>query len=78
MPQKYTPVVLKSGKDQSVKRFHPWIFSGAIKKIKGPVAEGGRGVVRPGSPGDGEAAAPTVPLRRVVGTAWPMIRGARS
>ncbi len=40
MPQKYTPVVLKSGKDQSAKRFHPWIFSGAIKKIKGPVAEG--------------------------------------
>jgi len=33
-------VVLKSGKDQSVQRFHPWIFSGAIKKIYGDVAEG--------------------------------------
>lgn len=33
-------VVLKSGKDQSVRRFHPWIFSGAIKKIYGDVAEG--------------------------------------
>lgn len=32
--------MLKSGKDQSVKRFHPWIFSGAIKKIYGPVQEG--------------------------------------
>lgn len=40
MIQKYTPVILGSGKDQSVKRFHPWVFSGAIKKIKGPVAEG--------------------------------------
>ena len=27
-------VTLKSGKDASPKRFHPWIFSGAIKKIK--------------------------------------------
>lgn len=27
-------VSLKSGKDASVRRFHPWIFSGAIKKIK--------------------------------------------
>ncbi|NPA36790.1 MAG: class I SAM-dependent rRNA methyltransferase [Chlorobi bacterium] len=33
-------VILKSGKDQSVRRFHPWVFSGAIKKIKGNVAEG--------------------------------------
>ncbi len=40
MLQGYTPVILKSGKDQSVKRFHPWVFSGAIKKIKGPVTEG--------------------------------------
>lgn len=35
-----TKVILKSGKDQSAKRFHPWIFSGAIKKIKGDVEEG--------------------------------------
>lgn len=27
-------VILKSGKDASIRRFHPWIFSGAIKKIK--------------------------------------------
>ncbi|MBN2772835.1 MAG: class I SAM-dependent rRNA methyltransferase, partial [Prolixibacteraceae bacterium] len=33
-------VILKSGKDQSVKRFHPWVFSGAIKKITGSVNEG--------------------------------------
>jgi len=36
----YTQIILKSGKDQSLMRRHPWVFSGAIKKIKGPVAEG--------------------------------------
>ena len=35
-----TRVVLKSGKDQSLRRFHPWVFSGAIKKIDGPAREG--------------------------------------
>jgi 23S rRNA (cytosine1962-C5)-methyltransferase len=31
---------LKSGKDKSVKRLHPWIFSGAIGKTEGNPAEG--------------------------------------
>jgi len=35
-----TRIVLKSGKDQSLRRFHPWVFSGAIKKIYGPAREG--------------------------------------
>jgi 23S rRNA (cytosine1962-C5)-methyltransferase len=35
-----TRIILKSGKDQSIRRFHPWIFSGAIKKIQGPAREG--------------------------------------
>jgi 23S rRNA (cytosine1962-C5)-methyltransferase len=33
-------IVLKSGKEQSVRRYHPWIFSGAIKKIYGNPLEG--------------------------------------
>ncbi|MDA3867485.1 MAG: class I SAM-dependent rRNA methyltransferase [Salinivirgaceae bacterium] len=33
-------IVLKSGKDQSIMRFHPWIFSGAIKKSYGNLLEG--------------------------------------
>jgi len=37
---KMTNIILKSGKDQSIYRKHPWIFSGAIKKIVGPVNEG--------------------------------------
>ncbi len=36
-----TTIVLKSGKDSSLRRFHPWVFSGAIKKIHGPAREGG-------------------------------------
>lgn len=32
--------ILKSGKDQSVMRYHPWIFSGAIKKMHGDPGEG--------------------------------------
>lgn len=33
-------VILKSGKEQSVMRRHPWIFSGAIKQIDGQPKEG--------------------------------------
>lgn len=36
----YSKIILKSGKDQSLKRFHPWVFSGAIKKTEGPLTEG--------------------------------------
>ncbi len=33
-------VILKPGKEQSLLRFHPWIFSGAIQKIDGSPEEG--------------------------------------
>jgi 23S rRNA (cytosine1962-C5)-methyltransferase len=33
-------IVLKSGKDQSMHRYHPWVFSGAIKKMYGSPVEG--------------------------------------
>ena len=35
-----TRIILKSGKDQSVHRRHPWVFSGAIKKMSGEPHEG--------------------------------------
>ncbi|MCF8298453.1 MAG: class I SAM-dependent rRNA methyltransferase [Saprospiraceae bacterium] len=35
-----TKIMLKSGKEASPRRFHPWIFSGAIKKIYGAVTDG--------------------------------------
>jgi 23S rRNA (cytosine1962-C5)-methyltransferase len=38
--EEYGKVILKSGKDQSLMRYHPWVFSGAIKKTKGRFQEG--------------------------------------
>ena len=36
----YKIVYLKKGKEESLKRFHPWIFSGAIHHIEGRPEEG--------------------------------------
>jgi 23S rRNA (cytosine1962-C5)-methyltransferase len=36
----YPKVILKPGKEAAVKRFHPWIFSGAILKKEGDPHEG--------------------------------------
>ena len=33
-------IILKPGKEKSLLRFHPWVFSGAIQNITGPVSEG--------------------------------------
>jgi 23S rRNA (cytosine1962-C5)-methyltransferase len=38
--QERIKIVLKSGKEQSLRRFHPWVFSGAIKKMYGNPMEG--------------------------------------
>jgi len=38
--QELVKIILKSGKEQSLRRFHPWVFSGAIKKMSGNPAEG--------------------------------------
>lgn len=40
MNQPYPQIILKPGKEQSLKRFHPWIFSGAIKQKPGNLKEG--------------------------------------
>lgn len=40
MSESIVKIILNPGKDQSMKRFHPWVFSGAIKKIDGNVKEG--------------------------------------
>ena len=36
----YKTIRLKRGKEESLKRFHPWVFSGAILKIDEGVSEG--------------------------------------
>ncbi len=33
-------IILKKGKEQSVRRYHPWIFSGAVASVSGNPAEG--------------------------------------
>lgn len=33
-------VILKKGKEISIQRFHPWIFSGAIQKMEGTIIDG--------------------------------------
>ena len=33
-------VILKKGREESLRRFHPWVFSGAIAEIQGAPAEG--------------------------------------
>ena len=35
-----TKIILKRGRDESLRRFHPWVFSGAISQIVGEPAEG--------------------------------------
>ena len=36
----YKKVYLKPGKEESLKRFHPWVFSGASAKVEGEPEEG--------------------------------------
>jgi 23S rRNA (cytosine1962-C5)-methyltransferase len=36
----FSRVILKKGKEESLLRFHPWVFSGAINNMEGPAEEG--------------------------------------
>ena len=38
--QQKAKVILKKGKEESLERFHPWVFSGAIDQIEGALEEG--------------------------------------
>ena len=33
-------VILKPGRDKPVRQHHPWIFSGAVARVKGDAADG--------------------------------------
>ena len=33
-------IILKKGREESLRRFHPWVFSGAIAEVQGNPAEG--------------------------------------
>lgn len=36
----FAKIILKPGKEQSLLRFHPWVFSGAIHSVSGEIEEG--------------------------------------
>jgi len=36
----YPKIILRKGKEESLLRRHPWIFSGAIERAEGPIEEG--------------------------------------
>ena len=36
----YKKIILKRGKEESLQRFHPWVFSGAIAHIDNGIEEG--------------------------------------
>lgn len=36
----YKSIYLKKGKEESLLRFHPWVFSGAISRIDDEISEG--------------------------------------
>ena len=38
--QKYKKIYLKRGKEESLLRFHPWVFSGAIQQMDEGIEEG--------------------------------------
>lgn len=38
--QSFSQVFLKPHRDEAIRRFHPWVFSGAIARTKGQVADG--------------------------------------
>ncbi|MEO6884634.1 MAG: class I SAM-dependent rRNA methyltransferase [Bacteroidia bacterium] len=40
MKNNFPKIILNSGKEHSLKRFHPWVFSGAIKIIPDTILEG--------------------------------------
>jgi len=40
MKNNYTKIILKQGKERSLQRFHPWVFSGAIEAITKELTDG--------------------------------------
>ncbi|MFZ4741195.1 MAG: class I SAM-dependent rRNA methyltransferase [Bacteroidales bacterium] len=40
MANNYTKIILKPGKERSLQRFHPWVFSGAIEAVTKELTDG--------------------------------------
>ncbi|MBC7804173.1 MAG: class I SAM-dependent methyltransferase [Candidatus Parcubacteria bacterium] len=65
----------KSGRDKSVKRRHPWIFSGAVEKVDGAPASGETVLVK--SAGQPIAVAAWIPLSQIQARVWSFDSGTR-
>lgn len=35
----YSKIILKAGREDSLRRFHPWVFSGAVLRVESPAGE---------------------------------------
>ena len=62
-------IILKPGREKSLKRRHPWIFSGAVAKMPAGVEPGETVEVRAGS-GEFLALAACNPQSQIVGRVW--------
>ena len=66
---------LKSGRDRSLKRRHPWIFSGAVEKVDGEPASGETVLVK--SAGQPLAVAAWSPQSQICARVWSFDPGTR-
>ncbi len=70
-------VILKAGREKSLRRRHPWIFSGAVKKITGSPLPGETVTIR-SADGDFLALAAFPPPRRSAFGSGPLKKIRRS
>ena len=62
-------LVLKSGREKSLKRRHPWVFSGAVAKVTGQ-PESGETIEIHSSDGEFLAVAAYNPQSQITARAW--------
>jgi len=62
-------LILKAGREKSLKRRHPWVFSGAVAKVRGKPASGETVDVRAAS-GEFLAVAAYSPESQIVARVW--------
>jgi len=69
-------LVLQPGREKSLKRRHPWIFSGAIARVEGSPASGGNLEVR-SAKGEPLAVAAWSPQSQIRARVWSFVPGTR-
>lgn len=62
-------LILKPGREKSLKRRHPWVFSGAVAKVTGK-PESGETIEIHGGDGEFLAVAAYSPQSQIVARAW--------